>query len=160
MYLMTASFKHLCHGLEQKLEAPLQVSKIHATQESSPKHFKFLTTMASLPTEVLSTVELQQQHRHAEDTTGPAERAQWLLSSPDPPGLWQQLIHGIKNNLLPQGNRYSRQNTPANRAFSLFRGLFPILSWGRNYKASKFKNDVMAGLTLASLSVPQVSFSV
>ncbi|TQD89477.1 hypothetical protein C1H46_025012 [Malus baccata] len=111
--------------------------------------------MASLPTEVFSTVELQQQHGHAEDTSGRAERAQWLLSSPDPPGLWQQLIHGIKSNLLPQGNRYSKQKTPANRAFSLFCGLFPILSWGRNYKASKFKNDVMAGLTLASLSVPQ-----
>ncbi|XP_068313316.1 low affinity sulfate transporter 3-like [Pyrus communis] len=155
MYLMSAFIQTSLSWFGTKTRTPLQVPKIYATQESSPKHFKFLTTMASLPTEIFSTVELQQQHRQAEDTSGRAERAQWLLSSPDPPGLWQQLIHGIKSNLLPQGNRYSKQKTPANRAFSLFRGLFPILSWGRNYKASKFKNDVMAGLTLASLSVPQ-----
>lgn len=160
MYLMTAFIQTSLSWFGTKTRTPLQVPKIYATQESSPKHFKFLTTMASLPTEIFTTVELQQQHRQAEDTSGRAKTAQWLLSSPDPPGLWQQLIHGIKSNLLPQGNSYSKQKTPANRAFSLFRGLFPILSWGRNYKASKFKNDVMAGLTLASLSVPQVSFSV
>ncbi|VVA13755.1 PREDICTED: sulfate [Prunus dulcis] len=111
--------------------------------------------MGSLPTEVLS-VELQQHPHHVEDTTGRVERAQWLLNSPEPPGLWQQLLHGIKSNVFPQGNDYSsKQKTPASRVFSFLRGLFPILSWGRNYKASKFKNDVMAGLTLASLSVPQ-----
>ena len=35
--------------------------------------------------------------------------------------------------------------------------LFPILGWGRNYNFSKFKSDLIAGLTIASLCVPQVS---
>ena len=34
--------------------------------------------------------------------------------------------------------------------------LFPILGWGRNYNFSKFKSDLIAGLTIASLCVPQV----
>ncbi|KAK9110635.1 hypothetical protein Sjap_018695 [Stephania japonica] len=38
---------------------------------------------------------------------------------------------------------------------SVLQGLFPILQWCRAYKATKFKNDLMAGLTLASLSIPQ-----
>ncbi|CAM0912146.1 unnamed protein product [Alopecurus aequalis] len=33
--------------------------------------------------------------------------------------------------------------------------LFPILGWGRNYNFSKFKSDLIAGLTIASLCVPQ-----
>ncbi|KAG8087125.1 hypothetical protein GUJ93_ZPchr0010g9825 [Zizania palustris] len=33
--------------------------------------------------------------------------------------------------------------------------LFPIFEWGRNYNLSKFKGDVIAGLTIASLCIPQ-----
>ncbi|KAG6538411.1 hypothetical protein ZIOFF_003532 [Zingiber officinale] len=33
--------------------------------------------------------------------------------------------------------------------------LFPILDWGRNYNITKFKGDVIAGLTIASLCIPQ-----
>lgn len=34
--------------------------------------------------------------------------------------------------------------------------LFPILEWGRDYNLSKFKGDLIAGLTIASLAIPQV----
>lgn len=33
--------------------------------------------------------------------------------------------------------------------------LFPILGWGRDYNLSKFKGDLIAGLTIASLCIPQ-----
>ncbi|GFY89155.1 sulfate transporter 1;1 [Actinidia rufa] len=33
--------------------------------------------------------------------------------------------------------------------------LFPILEWGREYNLSKFKGDLIAGLTIASLCIPQ-----
>ncbi|KAF9607825.1 hypothetical protein IFM89_001573 [Coptis chinensis] len=33
--------------------------------------------------------------------------------------------------------------------------LFPILEWGRDYNLSKFKGDLIAGLTIASLCIPQ-----
>ncbi|XP_020520698.1 sulfate transporter 1.2 isoform X2 [Amborella trichopoda] len=33
--------------------------------------------------------------------------------------------------------------------------LFPILEWGRYYSLSKFKGDLIAGLTIASLCIPQ-----
>ncbi|KAG6482335.1 hypothetical protein ZIOFF_058966 [Zingiber officinale] len=33
--------------------------------------------------------------------------------------------------------------------------LFPILEWGRNYNLTKLKGDLIAGLTIASLCIPQ-----
>lgn len=104
--------------------------------------------MGSVQTDqtTFTTVELHQLH-HQDLTNERVERAQWVLKSPEPPGPGQQLLHSIKANLFPQRKKYS--------AVSFFKGLFPILSWGRHYKASKFKNDLMAGLTLASLSIPQ-----
>lgn len=37
--------------------------------------------------------------------------------------------------------------------------IFPILEWGRHYTIHKFKGDLIAGLTIASLCIPQVSQS-
>ena len=36
--------------------------------------------------------------------------------------------------------------------------VFPILDWGRQYNLSKFKGDLIAGLTIASLCIPQVEY--
>lgn len=86
----------------------------------------------------------------------------WVLNSPDPPGLLQQIFGSIKNNFFPQRNRMStsssssqKKRSPSACIFAVLSSVFPVFSWGRNYKASKFKNDLIAGLTLASLSIPQ-----
>lgn len=34
--------------------------------------------------------------------------------------------------------------------------LFPILQWGPSYNLSLFKSDLVSGLTIASLAIPQV----
>uniref|UniRef100_A0A5B6Z1Y5 Putative low affinity sulfate transporter 3 n=1 Tax=Davidia involucrata TaxID=16924 RepID=A0A5B6Z1Y5_DAVIN len=102
--------------------------------------------MGSLPTETFNMEELQLEM----EDTGRMERAQWVLNSPEPPGLWHELIGTIREALFPPRNKLSSRGI-----VSFLQGLFPIISWGRNYKASKFKNDLMAGLTLASLCIPQ-----
>ncbi|CAI9771558.1 unnamed protein product [Fraxinus pennsylvanica] len=115
--------------------------------KSSPKHFK--ETMGTLPAES-STMELQQLDRDA--APGQTERAKWLLSSPNPPSLWHELRSSIRETVLPQ----ERKKQPRTQGHVLFlQGLFPILKWGRSYSAAKFKKDLMAGLTLASLCIPQ-----
>lgn len=105
--------------------------------------------MGSLPTESFSVQEQQQLNM---DDTSRKEREQWLLNSPDPPSLWHEVVGSLRGTLSSSRTK----QTCSRRAFSLLQGLFPILDWGRNYKASKFKSDLMAGLTLASLSIPQV----
>ncbi|KAH9690855.1 Sulfate transporter 2.2 [Citrus sinensis] len=118
--------------------------------------------MGSLPTESLSVEEHQQQQVEMDDTSR-TERARWLLNSPDPPSIWHELAGSIREAFVPRNKLSSSsrvKQTWRRSAFSFLRGLFPILNWGRNYKASKFKSDLMAGLTLASLSIPQVAESI
>ncbi|KAK0576034.1 hypothetical protein LWI29_010888 [Acer saccharum] len=114
--------------------------------------------MGSLSTEALSVEEQQQQQQQVDmEDSSRAERAQWLLNSPDPPSLWQELVGSIRETLFHGNKKEKKKKQTSSRggAFSFLKGLFPILNWGRNYKASKFKSDLMAGLTLASLSIPQ-----
>lgn len=111
--------------------------------------------MGSLPTETL--MEEQQQQLDLKNSSR-AERAHWLLNSPDPPGLWHELIGSIREIVSPRKLSSSNTKQPwSSRCFIVLQGLFPILKWGRIYNASKFKHDLMAGLTLASLSIPQVA---
>lgn len=84
------------------------------------------------------------------------ERAQWVLNAPKPPGFWQELVHSVREALFPYRNKFKSEHDGFNLVLTFFRGLFPILHWCRNYKASEFKNDLIAGLTLASLCIPQV----
>ncbi|XP_050214935.1 low affinity sulfate transporter 3-like [Mercurialis annua] len=116
--------------------------------------------MSSPPTldQTLRADELTQLH-HSDavtTTTGQLERAKWVLNSPDPPGLLVELLASVKTLLFSHGNRTSKQTrSTSKRAVSFLQAMFPILSWGRNYRVSMFKNDLMAGLTLASLCIPQ-----
>lgn len=43
------------------------------------------------------------------------------------------------------------------RFFLVLQAIFPILEWARSYNLEKFRGDLIAGLTIASLCVPQVS---
>ena len=92
---------------------------------------------------------------------GKAERAEWVINPPAPPGLCHEIISSIKKAVCPNGSKHFSSSTKQTRSrtagfVSFLHNIFPILIWGRNYKATKFRNDLMAGLTLASLSIPQV----
>ncbi|KAG6784248.1 hypothetical protein POTOM_009936 [Populus tomentosa] len=113
--------------------------------------------MGSQPIETLSEEE-QRRQLNMEDATSQLERAQWVLNSPDPPGLLQELGSSVREIIFPRGKKRTSSTArqkQQSRAIEFLQGVFPILRWGRDYKASKFKNDLMAGLTLASLSIPQ-----
>ncbi|KAK4341424.1 hypothetical protein RND71_039925 [Anisodus tanguticus] len=96
-------------------------------------------------------IELQQLD--AANDTARKQRTQWLLTSPNPPSFCHELINTVKKIVLPHGKTKKQSRNGA--FFSFLKGLFPILSWGRNYKGTKFKYDIMAGLALASLCIPQ-----
>lgn len=120
--------------------------------------------MASLPdTDSLkSEAELPPQTSFEITSHPQAERAEWVLHSPDPPSLWHDLLVSVRGTLLLNNSNDDKKKSPltdkqalCRAAASLFQGLFPILRWGRTYRLSKFKSDLMAGLTLASLCIPQ-----
>nr|CBK55658.1 sulphate transporter [Astragalus bisulcatus] len=103
--------------------------------------------MTSLPMRVRD----EEGNFHLEDTNQ-NERSLWLLNPPNPPPLGKKLISSLKNNkfFLSSKNKTCHQHVA-----SFLRSLFPILSLFGNYDAFKFKDDLLAGLTLASLSIPQ-----
>ncbi|XP_059433015.1 sulfate transporter 2.1-like [Corylus avellana] len=92
-----------------------------------------------------------------EENAGHAERAQWVLNAPEPPSPLRELIDSVRDTVLPCGNKFlSLKNQPASdHVVSFLQGFFPILVWCRSYTATKFKNDLLAGLTIASLCIPQ-----
>lgn len=88
-----------------------------------------------------------------------AERARWVLNAPKPPSLWRDVVGSIREIVFPHGNNFSSfcKDPGLKHAMSVLEDIFPIVHVCRNYKATKFKNDFMAGLTLASLCIPQVN---
>ncbi|XWS44888.1 hypothetical protein CRYUN_Cryun15aG0088100 [Craigia yunnanensis] len=82
------------------------------------------------------------------------ERVQWVLNTPKPPGLGDELMEiavSWRNKIPFLNKEYAWKD----ELFSMLQTTFPILSWCQNYKATKFKHDLLAGLTLASLCIPQ-----
>ncbi|TVU45887.1 hypothetical protein EJB05_05395, partial [Eragrostis curvula] len=51
--------------------------------------------------------------------------------------------------------QYREQPSWPKRAWLGLQYVFPVLEWGRHYTLAKFKGDLIAGLTIASLSIPQ-----
>lgn len=105
-------------------------------------------------------IELQ-NHQSNHEEASPAEEpmSRWLINTPEPPSMWQELIGYIRKNVLSKkdNKRNKKKNSSSNPVYSCLKLVFPILSWGRQYKLNLFKKDLMAGLTLASLCIPQVT---
>ncbi|CAN6290350.1 unnamed protein product [Urochloa humidicola] len=79
--------------------------------------------------------------------------ANLVLQGPEPPSLWYELI-----GMLRKAVRYrsaDKHFTLSMCAMSILHSLFPILEWSKSYSLKSFRSDLMAGLTLASLSIPQ-----
>ncbi|XP_023524408.1 low affinity sulfate transporter 3-like [Cucurbita pepo subsp. pepo] len=123
--------------------------------------------MGSLPSDTLA-VEMADTHVLAGAGDG-AETTEWLLNSPNPPSFWEELAAAVRENVIPRSctkthlaKKKTKTTSSSDEKQSIFKAtlillqsMFPILKLGRNYKASNFKSDIMAGLTLASLSIPQ-----
>ncbi|KAJ6289036.1 hypothetical protein OIU76_024933 [Salix suchowensis] len=95
---------------------------------------------------------------HDHERIGHPEKTQWVLNAPEPPSLWQELMDSVRETTLFHARRFPSvkdKGSFSRTVISSLQAIFPIFGWCRNYKAAKFKNDLLAGLTLASLCIPQ-----
>ncbi|KAG0453987.1 hypothetical protein HPP92_025291 [Vanilla planifolia] len=70
--------------------------------------------------------------------------------------LFREFTETIKEALFTDDPLRAYKNKPRSRQFMLgLQSLFPILKWGSEYNFTKFKGDLIAGLTIASLCIPQ-----
>lgn len=86
------------------------------------------------------------------DDFGPVYR----VGAPPRLKLANEFKLAIKETLFPDDPFRQFKDQPRAQKIRLgIEGMFPILEWGRKYTLSKFKGDLIAGLTIASLCVPQ-----
>lgn len=88
------------------------------------------------------------------------DTAKLVLNSPSPPSLREELVGVVGKAFWPRaasGGSGSGGRPPRCAwILTVLQCVFPVLQWGRSYTLKSFRSDVMAGLTLASLGIPQV----
>lgn len=72
--------------------------------------------------------------------------------------LFREFQSTVKETFFADDPLRSFKDQTKSRKFILgIEAVFPILNWVRNYNAAKFRGDIIAGLTIASLCIPQVT---
>lgn len=77
------------------------------------------------------------------------------LGVPPRPSLWKEFGDTVMEIFFWDDPLGAFKNQPGSTRFILaLQAIFLILQWGKSYSFSKFKGDLIAGLTIASLSIP------
>ncbi|XP_075635843.1 putative sulfate transporter 3.3 [Castanea sativa] len=76
--------------------------------------------------------------------------------TPPPMSTLQKLKLRLKETFFPDDPLRQFKGQPTKKKLILgAQYIFPILQWGPNYSLKLFKSDIVAGLTIASLAIPQ-----
>ncbi|THU60424.1 hypothetical protein C4D60_Mb07t12560 [Musa balbisiana] len=80
----------------------------------------------------------------------------YSVGFPPPMNLASQFAHKVKEMFFADDPLRPYKGQTRSMKFLLgLQYLFPILDWGRSYDLAKLKGDVVSGLTIASLCIPQ-----
>ncbi|XP_075493118.1 sulfate transporter 1.3-like [Primulina tabacum] len=75
---------------------------------------------------------------------------------PPKQGLLKEFKHTVKETFFhDEPLRPFKNQTKSKKLLLGIQSVFPILEWGRSYKLSFLRGDIIAGLTIASLCIPQ-----
>ncbi|KAL5999183.1 Sulfate transporter 3.1 [Asimina triloba] len=78
------------------------------------------------------------------------------VAIPPPQPFFKSLKSSIKETFFPDDPLRQFKNQPAARRIVLaLHYLFPILEWAPRYSFDFFKSDLVSGITIASLAIPQ-----
>lgn len=79
---------------------------------------------------------------------------------PPPRTTFQKLKNKLREIFFPDDPLYLFKNQTSRKKLILgFQYVFPILHWAPAYNLKLFQSDLIAGLTIASLAIPQVKRS-
>ncbi|XVF36766.1 hypothetical protein REPUB_Repub19eG0086700 [Reevesia pubescens] len=102
-------------------------------------------------TKELDIRSLSSSHRHLHNT-------QYLHKVGVPPkqNLFREFTATVKETFFADDPLRHFKDQPRSRKLILgIQAIFPILEWGWSYSWRKFRGDLIAGLTIASLCIPQ-----
>ncbi|XP_073150764.1 sulfate transporter 3.1-like [Henckelia pumila] len=75
---------------------------------------------------------------------------------PPPQPFVKSLKNTLKETFFPDDPLRQFKNQPPRKKLTLgLQYIFPILEWGPHYTLELFKSDLIAGITIASLAIPQ-----
>ncbi|KAE8733264.1 Sulfate transporter 1.3 [Hibiscus syriacus] len=78
------------------------------------------------------------------------------VAVPPKQNLFREFTATVKETLFADDPLRPFKHQPRSRKFILgIQAIFPIFEWGRSYTWRKFRGDIIAGLTIASLCIPQ-----
>ncbi|KAI3449675.1 hypothetical protein Pfo_006340 [Paulownia fortunei] len=78
------------------------------------------------------------------------------VAIPPPQPFGKSLKNTLKETFFPDDPLRQFKNQPPRKKFVLgLQYIFPILEWGPHYTLQFFKADLIAGITIASLAIPQ-----
>ncbi|URE16876.1 sulfate transporter [Musa troglodytarum] len=98
------------------------------------------------------------ENRNMEISGRPIDDSRSVYSVGFPPrmNLASQFAHKVKEMFFADDPLRPYKGQTRSMKFLLgLQYLFPILDWGRSYDLAKLKGDVVSGLTIASLCIPQ-----
>ncbi|KAM0923225.1 hypothetical protein ACQ4PT_005670 [Festuca glaucescens] len=80
----------------------------------------------------------------------------YKVGFPPKKGAFAEFSDGVKETFFSDDPLRPFKDQPKSKKLWLgLQHVFPMLDWGRHYTLSKFKGDLIAGLTIASLCIPQ-----
>ncbi|XP_049399532.1 sulfate transporter 1.2-like [Solanum stenotomum] len=75
---------------------------------------------------------------------------------PPKQGIFKEFKTAVKETFFADDPLRPFKDQPRSRKVVLgLQAIFPILDWGRSYNLRKFRGDLISGLTIASLCIPQ-----
>ncbi|XP_027358595.1 sulfate transporter 1.3-like [Abrus precatorius] len=78
------------------------------------------------------------------------------VAIPPRQNLFKEFQATIKETFFADDPLRSFKDQPKSKKIILgIEAIFPILNWGRSYNLKKFRGDIISGLTIASLCIPQ-----
>ncbi|KAK4758324.1 hypothetical protein SAY87_019625 [Trapa incisa] len=96
-------------------------------------------------------------HSSGENEQNPQnERQIHKVGVPPRQNLYKEFASTVKETLFADDPLRPFKDQPRSRKFILgVQTIFPIFDWGRSYNLHKFRGDLISGLTIASLCIPQ-----
>lgn len=109
------------------------------------------STEEDLEKKVMDIRSLSSSHRHPQDAPYVHK-----VGLPPKQKLFSEFKATVKETFFADDPLRPFKDQPRSKMFILgLQAIFPIFEWGRSYNLAKFRGDLIAGLTIASLCIPQ-----
>lgn len=106
-------------------------------------------------TKQIDMASLSASQRHNQNTTT-LQHVQHKVGMPSKQNLFKEFTSTVKETFFADEPLRHFKHQSSSRKFVLgLQAVFPILEWGKGYNFKKFRGDIIAGLTIASLCIPQ-----